>query len=548
MAVNIDLAGDKVRVRFDFSWDLVERCKEIPGRSYDASTKANLYPPMVVTSVVDAFPEANVSDEVHALVTQVNKDLFDQPEVPQGDVCEELAFSDKLRPYQKADVEYLLERTNVLNANEMGLGKSVEALAVAILTGCKKILVVCPNTATWNWKDEVEKWSDMTSVVIEGTKPKREKQMTEDVNVTILNYSLARIHAEDLKHLSWDMLIIDEAHRIKNPKAKQTVAIKTIKAKRTMLLTGTPIMNRPDELWSLLNCMFPEDYKSYWNFSHRYCVYGGWEGKQVVAYQNLNELRRNLASVMIRRRKDQVLKELPAQIHQKIMIDLDPAQRGLYNAIEEEIAQALIVNKEGDVLTIPNAIARLMRLRQIAVHPELIKSEAPSAKFDEVQNLLKDIIYNGHKAIIYSKFKEATMRLRYLLEHDYHIAYVDGDVRGRERAVEVKRFQEDETCKIFIGTIDSCKEAINLTAADYVIFLDQDWVPSVNEQAAARAHRIGQEGTVNVIKMVARGTVEEGMERILTRKKQLFNRIVEADGGNIVPQMTFNDIKELLRR
>lgn len=547
MAIQINRDGDKVKVTFDYDPDLVEICRSIPGRKYSKEERANYFPKTSVREVIESFPLATVSLEVRQLDEELLK--YSQTiNLVDTSIIDELPMANKLRQYQREDIVFMYEHPFMLNALEMGLGKTLEAIAVVLLSKAKKVLVVCPNTVKTVWADEIEKWSDYPYLIIEGDKKQRLRLWEKDSVFYIVNYESARLHVPEMEEIDWDIVIVDEAHRIKNRQAKQTKAVKSIEARRKILLSGTPIMNRAEEIWSLLNYLNPVEYANYWKFQKRYCIMGGFESKEVVGYKNSVELKEKIHEVMIRRRKDEVLKELPPRIYQNLFVDLDAKQRKLYDKAEEEIILEL-EKEEGKTgkLRIWNALSRMIRLKQIAISPRLVGDIGPSAKFNELSNLLEEIITDGHKVIVYSQFKMATDMLRDMFGKCYNAAYVSGDVDPEDRGKEIKKFQEDDSCKLFIGTIGSCKEGITLTAATYVVFLDKDWVPANNEQAIARAVRIGQNNTVNVISLIGRNTVEEGIERILAKKQQTFDNFVEINAPIKQETFTYKDLRTMLR-
>src|SRR5690606_17502309 len=236
---------------------------------------------------------------------------------------------------------------------------------------------------------------------------KREKAIEEfDGKYLIINYESMRLH-EELQKMHWDVLVLDEAHKIKNRMAQQTKAVNKIKADRIFLLTGTPMLNRPDELWSLLHRLYPDKFRSYWRFVERYCTItdNGW-GKEIGmgTPEQQEELKRLLAPIMLRRTKKEVLTELPDKIHQRFLVELTGKQAKIYKSMERD---AIATLSNGETIAAPVVIAQITRLRQIAVSTQLLSDEvAESAKFEALMELIQDNIAE-HKIVVFSQFRRA---------------------------------------------------------------------------------------------------------------------------------------------
>ena len=448
----------------------------------------------------------------------------------------------ELFPFQKEDVEHLGIKQSVLIANEMGTGKTYEAIdrdrrIRENFSGRRPpTLVIAPLTTLWGtWYESFHEQTDLKVAVLDNKERKRSWEMFRkvDADVFIMHWEALRLMPE-VSQEEWLHVIADECHRAKNRKAQQTRCLKAVRAVGyKTAMSGTPVVNRPDELWSILNWLWPKTYGSYWRFFKQHVETSssfarGHQYQVIVGPKNLELLHRALAPYFVRRLKKDVLPQLPEKYYTTIKVDLTPTQRTAYNQMRDEMI-AWIGEQQDEVLPAPVVIAQLTRLQQFAVafaeyDGNHIRLSEPSSKLDAAMEVLDE---SGDAPIVFfSRFKQLITLLEYRLR-DKSIPYVaiTGDVPPEVRTAAVKRFQEGRA-RVMVGTIGAGGVGIDLYAASTVVFLDRDWSPALNAQAEDRLHRIGQRNAVQVIDIMARGTVDLGKAQRLELKKTWIRRIL----------------------
>ncbi len=293
-------------------------------------------------------------------------------------------------------------------------------------------------------------------------------------------------------------------------------------------------MSKAEDLWNILTWLGVE-HRNVWQFRNSYCVMGGYGGYKVVAYKNLESLNGLLNTVMLRRTKAEVL-DLPPKVHQIEYVELTRKQQLIYKDIRNGIIQDL-----ENILTSVNPLTSTLRLRQLT--GGLFTDDNP--KLDRIKDMLEEeIIPNGEKAIIFSQWKEVTAIYKEALSA-YNPIYITGDVDPAERQKEVNRFQTDPECKVAIGTIGAMGTGLTLNKATYVFFIDKAWTSGENEQAEDRSHRIGTTGTVTIISMIAKNSIDEGVEDYLKENKDLFDKVVDGKGQKVDMRALLNKLLKL---
>ena len=445
----------------------------------------------------------------------------------------------KTKPYahQIDGIYYALSHNACLIADEQGLGKSADGINAMVLRKeqAKKCLVVCGvNSIKYNWISEIERHSDEQAVLIDGGNSEQRIKKIGAWLVSTAYFGVINIEAlraptitaklRDAIESGWiGAIIVDEIHKAKNSKSHQGKALRELNPPYKIGLSGTPI-NKPEELYNILAWLGAEKMENEYAWRLRYCVMGGYKDKTVVAHKRHLELREKLQSVMIRRRKEDAL-DLPPKMYQTEYVELSPAQATLYKEGIEELELHL-----EEILKLSNPLTKTLRLRQIT---DGLFTEQENPKLDRIKGMLDDeIIPSGRKAIIFSNWRKVT-DLYYSALYDYKPAYIHGDIPVKERQQLVDRFQKDDNCKIIIGTIGAMGTGLTLNAASYVFFVDKSWVPADNEQAEDRAHRIGTRGTVNIITLTARGTIDEYIENHIKERKAAFSYFVESEAEAI---------------
>lgn len=514
-----------------------------------------------------AFPMAELSKTLHRKLNRAEEIRIKGMDVPDITVP---GWSGDLYGFQKIGAQLTIDgEIDFLNL-EMGLGKTYIIQAVLKMMKAYPALVVCPNNAKYTWLEVAEDFG-IDAVVIDASEQSKATQqmlIEERHELTIINFE--GIRAKPIRGnrygpvVAWDyanpslfgypysFAIIDEHHRVKTPTAQVTYGFFQLLAEQWSLMSGTPILNRVEEIWTCLHKIYPEMFPDYTEFVNRIGVLvPGSDSPVAYKPKEMSELRDFLRSISFRVRKDQVLKDLPEVVIAPRYVELTPEQEALYSQIEEEMELLL---DDGTITNIGGALPQILRLKQACFSPELYGGTAKSSKMEELKVIVKELVENGEKAIIFSQWSKATRIIQRELAQ-YNPAYVTGEIKSlRKRQEEIKRFMEDDTCHLYIGTIDANREAVNLGIASYVIFTDKGWVPAGQDQAIGRSAAGGLRGLdvpkgtkVHVIELRTRGTVEEKIEALLDRKKAIFNRVVERDGGKIVTKITMTDVRSLLR-
>lgn len=448
-------------------------------------------------------------------------------------IKDEVAFY----PHQIDGIRELAKRKSFILADDMGLGKSLEALTVfsidVVRGWAKTALVVCPVTLKGNWADEIEKFSRFPYILLDGTPAVRAKQLEEFASIEgpkilIVNYEQVVAHAAELDKFAFDVVIFDEAHYLKNPRAKRTKACLSLYSRRSFMLTGTPMLNHVDELWSLLHRIDPEAFRSYWSFRNRYCVFGGWKNKQIVGVKNEKELTERLQFYQLRRLKSEVLDLPEVQIIER-RIDLSSQQRKLYDEVMNELRLPRADSASPD--DIENALVKFLRLKQICGTTYPFTGEDNSSKLDLATADDMELLENGHRVVVFTQFRDIQSCYVERMKTVAPIFQLHGDIPKADRSNVVKTWGATKEPGVLVCMLQVAGIGLNMVQARHGSFLDELFVPGLNKQAIDRLHRIGQSETqpVQIRKYICRNTIENRVQQILRTKTKLFGEIVETD-------------------
>jgi superfamily II DNA or RNA helicase len=446
-------------------------------------------------------------------------------------------FRGALRRYQKHGVDWLwllrdLE-LGALLADDMGLGKTVQALC-AVRTPA---LVVCPTSVLFNWKEELARFRPGLSVhVYHG--PGR--TFDPDADVTLTSYAILRLDIDELAARRFETVVLDEAQNIKNPESQVAQAAYRLDASFRIALTGTPVENRLEELWSQLHFLNRGLLGGRAQFRERYARPIA-DGDAHCA----DRLRERIRPFLLRRRKQDVAPELPPRTEIVLHCELSNAERAVYDAVRAATVEKIVaqLSEGGSVLA---ALEALLRLRQAACHSALVPGQLAdgSTKLELLASRLEEAAADGHKALVFSQWTSLLDLVEPVLEREgLGFTRLDGSTRDREAVVN--EFQSDSGPPVMLVSLKAGGTGLNLTAADHVFLLDPWWNPAVEDQATGRAHRIGQTRPVVVHRLVAQNTVEEGILELHARKRALSEVAIEAGGGE-AQGLTRDDLLALL--
>ena len=459
-------------------------------------------------------------------------------------------FVGQLRDYQREGLgwfEFLQRfRFGGCLADDMGLGKTVQVLALLqSRRNSRPSLVVVPRSLIFNWQQEAARFTPQLRVLTHtGSERIKGTAHFEDYDLILTTYGTLRRDVVHFDEVEFDFVILDESQAIKNAGTETAKAVRLLKSRQRLALSGTPIENHLGELWSLFEFLNPGMLGSASVFQL------STNGTRKPDEESRAMLSRALRPFILRRTKQQVAKELPAKLEQTIYCEMDERQRRQYEELRDYYRQSLMekVSRQGINKSKIQILEALLRLRQTACHPALVTGSiddvTPNAKLDVLLPRLSEVTEEGHKAIVFSQFTSFLSIIRQRLNHQGVVyEYLDG--KTRNRGVAVERFQHDPDCKLFLISLKAGGQGLNLTAAEYVFLLDPWWNPAVEAQAIDRAHRIGQTNRVFAYRLITRDTVEEKVLQLQSTKRDLADAIINGD-NSVIRNITGEDLRLLL--
>lgn len=462
-----------------------------------------------------------------------------------------------LRPYQVEGVQWL-ERLRKMHlsgilADDMGLGKTLQAIIALTQHHTedekKPSIVICPTSLVYNWKEELFKFNPNLRVYVVDGSPQHRKKAFGDIgnyDVMIASYSLLQKDIEQYKNFQFSYAILDEAQHIKNRGTRNAKSVKMLQAAHRLILSGTPIENSLEELWSLFDFLMPGLLSSYDRFIEKYV-----RNATTALGTGLEALRRKTSPFIMRRMKADVVSDLPPVSDIVYRCHLSETQRELYKSYADSarVELAKLVDREGFDKVQIHVLATLTRLKQICCHPALFAKEkaevGDSAKYDMLIELLQNLIASNHRTVIFSQYT----KLLHILRNDLQkmgipFEYLDGT--SKNRLSIVKRFNEDEKIPVFLVSLKAGGAGLNLIGADTVIHYDMWWNPAVENQATDRVHRMGQQKSVSSYKLVTLDSIEEKIVEMQNRKKALVRQVVNCD-EEAMSKLTWEEVLELLK-
>jgi len=489
-----------------------------------------------------AMDDFHVGEDVRLYIRQLMADISHQSKAAQ--IQQKITQSNgilpniraRLYPYQIEGVAFLASRGRALLADDMGLGKTLQAITAAAWlkdnAAITTVLIICPASLKHQWAREIERFTGVEAQVIQGGPEVRHVQYRNKKSFLIVNYELVMRDLSLINEMVRpDLIVLDEAQRIKNWRTKIASTIKLINSRYAFILTGTPMENRLEDLYSLMQVVDPNILGPLWRYMIDYHIND--EKGKVLGYRNLSKLRQTIAPVLLRRERSLVRDQLPDKTQVRIDVQLTDAQRELHNtAMSAASSLANIAKKRPLTPSESNRLmASLQQARMACDAAGLVDKESiGSPKLDEVASLLEDIcIENGQKVVIFSQWERMTAMTETVVKKlNLGCVRLHGGVPTAKRGDLIERFSEDDSISVFIST-DAGATGLNLQCSTVLINLDVPWNPAVLEQRNARIHRLGQKEKVQIILMVSEDSYEERVLSLLQNKQNLFDNVIEPD-------------------
>lgn len=542
----IDMVDNLIRVQFAYDAELVMVVKEIHGRKYDPKEKC-WYIPFLAKNV-EIFKGLGFKVGQSITTQQKAKNAPVSPQINTENIAHIPLFT-----YQKQGIEFLEQtKGNALIGDDMGLGKTIQAIGwLELHPELRPAIIVVPSSLKLNWEREIQKWSNSNQKIqiLSGTKNK--EQLYGDV--IIVNYDILRNtyktiggKKKEVPNTGWvdyiiqynpKVLILDEAHKIKNNQTAQTKSVKKLRkyVKHIIGLTGTPIENRPIELYNMLSLINKSLVGSRWNYGKRYCdaSYNGF-GWDFSGSSNVEELHEKLMGVMIRRKKVDVLTDLPPKVRSVIPLPISTTHRNKYTRAEKDFI-AWVKQTRGDKAAVKAKNAEHL------VKINYLKQLAMEGKIQETISWINDFLETGNKLVVFAVHKQT---IQLIMNAFKNVAIkIDGSTSANKRQEAVDRFQNEDQIKLFVGNIQAAGVGITLTAANALAFVELGWTPMEHDQAEDRIYRIGQKSdSVNIYYLLAENTIEEQIAKLIDEKRKVITSIVD---GSIVEESSM--LSELLK-
>ena len=442
----------------------------------------------------------------------------------------------QLYPYQREGAMFAAQAGRSLLADDMGLGKTIQAIAAAEIlarhAGIERVLIVCPTSLKHQWKTEIEKFTGRDALVVEGLLPRRTALYAQPAFFKITNYDVICRDLDAIHRWQPDLIVLDEAQRIKNWKTRTAQSVKRLQSQYAIVLTGTPLENRLEELHSIIEFVDRFHLGPLFRFLHEHQQVD--ETGRVVGYRRLSEISRTLAPILLRRTKDKVLHDLPERLEKRFFVSMTPEQLKHHNENKEIVAGLVQKWRRFGFLSEADQLRLHMALQNMRMSCDstylLDKKTDCGVKADELATLLGEMLEDPQtKVVIFSQWlRMHELIVRRLAARKWEHVLFHGGVPGRQRKELVQRFREDPRCRLFLAT-DAGGVGLNLQHASAVVNVDLPWNPAVLEQRIGRVHRLGQHRPVRVVHFVAENSIEHSMLDVLAFKKSLFAGAL--DGG-----------------
>jgi SNF2 family DNA or RNA helicase len=547
--------NNKIYVTFKFDVDIVTKVRSIDGRHWNAKDKVWEFPIENLEEVVTTLEPYNflISNDLRATIskqkdeeTRISK-IKSNPDAPYtGNL--------PLHDYQRKGAMFLKSLPYSLLGDVPGLGKTIQVLAAT--ENDPHILIFTMNSLKYNMASEIEKWFPGSSVlVITGNKKLRSEQWelhAKNNKYVVANYELLFYDIDLIKKHPWHTIICDEATKISNPENKTSRNLKLLKSEKRIALTGTPVSNSPIDVYGIFDFMIPKYLGTFYQFKEKYCILDP-RFHNVIGYKNIDELSNKVERFMLRRRKEEVFKELPPKIVEDVIFSLSGKELELYDAIKKQIIDEIHKLSDMNTNNLNIIPVKMLRLKQCTDHVRLITDSmlGESSKFQALESLLEPIVASGGKVIIFTQFAEMLHIMDQQLKKKYKVFTIYGEVKPIDRLLKTKEFNDYDGPAIMCMT-EAGAYGLNMKSASYIIHYDLPWSVAKVEQREGRADRsadkrIGGELPVTIYNLIAKDTIDEYVAKVLLRKNKVAVDINQDNVRLLDQGLTQDDIDEILR-
>jgi SNF2 family DNA or RNA helicase len=521
-----------------------KRLKEVG--AYSDTTKDGLrfhnLASLAFQDFADELKNIEVDKKWREQIKKIKEAQSIQPKVPS-------TLQAELRPYQVEGYQWLARLAHwgvgACLADDMGLGKTIQALAIILDRADKApTLVVAPATVTRNWVSEAEKFAPTLKPILFGGKDREGLlKNLQPYDLVICSYGLLQQEADFFSETSWATVVLDEAQYIKNMNTKRSKAAMSLQGDFKIITTGTPIENHLGELWNLFKFINPGLLGSLEKFNERFAI----PIEKNLDKEKRKQLQKLIQPFILRRRKSQVLDELPSKTEITLTVEMSDEEMALYEALRINAIQKINSVEGNDNDKRFQILAEIMKLRRMCCNAKLVMPDTPieSSKLNLLSEIVDELLENGHKALIFSQFVGHLELIKEQInKKGIKYQYLDGSTPLKQRQDAINAFQRGEG-EVFLISLKAGGVGLNLTAADYVIHMDPWWNPAVEDQASDRAHRIGQQRPVTIYRLVTKGTIEEKIVKLHQDKRDLADSLLE--GTEVSGKMSTDELLALIQ-